>query len=60
MYFRPGRGRSPGDRTRGAWCSNSYQALFRMATRVMAVSFMLSLRVVPVLMAPRKVFLRAC
>jgi hypothetical protein len=57
-HFKPSRGRPPGFSAKGAWCSNSYQALLRTATRDMAVSFTLSLSVVPVLIAPRKAFLR--
>jgi hypothetical protein len=54
MYFRPARGRSG---MRGAWCSNSYQARLRTATRDMATSRIDAERVVDVRTALRREFL---
>ena len=57
MYLTPASGIAPSFRSRGAWCSNSYQAQFSTATREIAVSRMEALRVVAVRMERRREFL---
>jgi hypothetical protein len=55
-YLMPAIGR-PSWSAMGAWCSNSYQARFRTATRDIAVSLIEALSVVAVRMARRREFL---